>query len=72
MGIGNGRRGIVLGEVVVGGIAFVGRSRSIKVDQAFLHSLPISKQTMLERTRTRGYWRRISSIVGEEKPAIRF
>ena len=30
MGIGNGRRGIVLGEVVVGGIAFVGRSRSIK------------------------------------------
>ena len=33
MGIGNGRRGIVLGEVVVGGIAFVGRSRSIKVDQ---------------------------------------
>jgi hypothetical protein len=30
VGIGNGRRGIVLGEVVVGGIAFVGRSRSIK------------------------------------------
>jgi hypothetical protein len=56
VGIGNGRRGIVLEEVVVGGIAFVGRSRSIKVDQAFLHSLPISKQTMLERTRTRGYW----------------
>jgi len=30
VGIGNGRRGIVLGEVVVGGIAFVGR---FKVDQ---------------------------------------